>query len=347
MGPAETGARSRETGVIHVVAANRRLPSACPAHNDHLHRNRMLRHYNHEKVCGLPRRRSRSSRRGYDPAMPPTLLLLSSIVSIQVGAAIAVNAVFPTIGPIATTFLRLSIAAPILIIAARRTIDATVRQHAGWVIALGFTIAATNLSFYNAIDRIPLGLAVAIEFVGPLGLAAATSRKPLDFAWIGLAAIGLGILTPDIGDSLDPLGVGLALVAGAGWAGMVVLSRRVGRLVSGHSGLALAMLAGSVLALPFGLVAGGLERVDLPVLGAVAVVAVLSTALPLSLEFEALKHVSPRTYGIVMTLEPVAAAVAGAVLLSQGLDAKLVVAIVCVTIAALGVTISDRRSLVE
>jgi inner membrane transporter RhtA len=279
--------------------------------------------------------------------MPPTLLLLSSIVSIQIGAAIAVDLVFPVVGPVATTFLRLTIAAPILIVVAGRSIDASVRRHARWVVLLGVTIAATNLSFYNAIDRIPLGLAVAIEFIGPLGLAAATSRKALDFAWIGLAAVGLAILTPEIGSSLDPIGVGLALVAGAGWAGMVVLSRRVGRLVTGHSGLALAMLAGAVFALPFGLVSGGLVRLDLPTLGAVAVVALLSTALPLSLEFEALKHVSPRTYGIVMTMEPVAAAVAGAVLLSQGLDSKLVLAVACVTVAALGVTISDRRSLVE
>jgi inner membrane transporter RhtA len=226
--------------------------------------------------------------------VPPTLLLLSSIVSIQVGAAIAVN-LFPTIGPIATTFLRLLIAAPILLIATRRSFDATVRRNLGWVVLLGVTIAATNLSFYSAISRIPLGLAVAIEFIGPLGLAAATSRKKLDFAWIGLAAVGLAILTPEIGASLDPLGVGLALLAGVGWASMVVLSRKVGRVVTGHAGLGIAMLAAAVVALPAELVAGGLQHLDLGILGATAVVAVLSTALPLSLEFEALKHLSPRT----------------------------------------------------
>jgi inner membrane transporter RhtA len=289
---------------------------------------------------------SRAAALVYDPAMPPTLLLLTSIVSIQIGASIAVG-LFPTIGPVATTFLRLAIAAPVLLVATRRSLDATLRANWLWVVLLGFTIGATNLTFYNAISRIPLGLAVAIEFIGPLGLAALTSRKPLDFAWIALAAVGLAILTPEIGASLDPLGVGFALLAGVGWASMVVLTRRVGRSVTGHAGLAIAMLVAALLALPVELAAGGLERLNPAILGAAFVVAILSTALPLSLEFEALKHVSPRTYGIVMTLEPVAAAVAGAVLLAQGLDPKLLAAVACVTVAALGVTISERRSVVD
>jgi inner membrane transporter RhtA len=283
-----------------------------------------------------------SERRATD-AVPAPALLLGSIVSIQVGASIAVH-LFPSIGPVATTFLRLLIASPLLLVAFRRSIDETARRIVGSIVLFGFTIAATNLCFYGAISRIPLGLAVAIEFVGPLGLAAATSRKPLDFAWIGLAAIGLGLLTPEIGSTLDPLGVGLALAAGAGWAGIVVMSRRVGQRVTGNAGLALAMVAGTLFALPVELAVGGLDRLDLGLLGAAAVVAMLSTALPLSLEFEALKRVTPRTYGIFMTLEPVIAAVAGALLLSQGLDSKLVIAIVCVTVASLGVTISDRRA---
>lgn len=275
--------------------------------------------------------------------LPAPALLLGSIVSIQVGASVAVH-LFPSIGPVATTFLRLLIAAPLLLVAFRHSIDHTARSNAAWIVLFGITIATTNLTFYGAISRIPLGLAVAIEFVGPLGLAALTSRKPLDFAWIGLAALGLGLLTPDIGSTLDPLGVGFALVAGAGWAGIVVLSRRVGQSVTGNAGLALAMVVAAIVALPVELVAGGLDRLDLGLLGAAAVIAVLSTALPLSLEFEALKRVTPRTYGIFMTLEPVIAAAAGALLLAQGLDQKLVIAVACVTVAALGVTISDRRN---
>lgn len=268
------------------------------------------------------------------------------MVSIQVGAAIAVQ-LFPSIGPVATTFLRLVFAAAILLVVTRRSIDGTARRHAGAIVALGLAVAATNLAFYGSISRIPLGLAVAIEFVGPLGLAALTSRKAIDFAWIGLAAVGLGLLVPEVGTTLDPLGVGLALAAGAGWASMVVLSRAVGRALRGHAGLALAMVAAAAFAAPAELAAGGLGRLDVGLLTAALAVAVLSTALPLSLEFEALRHLSARTYGIVMALEPVAAAVAGALLLSQGIDQKLILAVACVTVASLGVTISDRRSIVE
>jgi inner membrane transporter RhtA len=276
--------------------------------------------------------------------VPPTLLLFGSIASIQIGASVAVG-LFPTIGPVATTFLRLLAAAVLLTIASRHSIDGTARQNAGWLVLFGLVMAVMNLSFYGAISRIPLGLAVAIEFVGPLGLAALTSRRPVDFAWIGLAAVGLGVLTPEIGSTLDPIGVALALVAGACWAGYVVLSPRVARSVTGNAGLALAMLAAALFALPVELVAGGLERLDGGILVAAIAVGILSTALPLSLEFEALKRVSARTYGIIMTMEPVAAAAAGAVILSQALDPKLLFAVACVTIAALGVTITDRRGL--
>jgi len=272
------------------------------------------------------------------------LLLLGSIVSIQIGASVAVG-LFPTIGPVATTFLRLLVAALLLMVASRHSIDGTARRNAGWLVLFGLVMAVMNLSFYGAIARIPLGLAVAIEFVGPLGLAALTSRRPLDFAWIGLAAIGLGALTPEIGSTLDPIGVGLALVAGVGWASYVVLSHRVGQSVTGNAGLALAMLAAAVFALPVELVVGGLQRLDGAILIGAIAVGILSTALPLSLEFEALKRVSARTYGIVVTLEPVAAAAAGAVILAQALDPKLLFAVACVTIAALGVTITDRRGL--
>jgi len=276
-------------------------------------------------------------------AVPPPGLLLVSIVSIQIGAAVAVN-LFPAIGPIGTTFLRLAFSAVLLVIVARRTIDGSARRHAGLLLLFGFSIAATNLCFYGAIDRIPLGIAVAIEFMGPLGLAVATSRRLRDFAWIGLAVVGIALLTPDIGSALDPLGVGLALLAGAGWASFVLLSRRVGSVVTGGSGLALAMVAASLFTLPVELVSGGrLGQLDLGLLAAALAVAILSTALPLSLEFEALKRMTPRTYGILVTLEPVTAVVVGAIALHQGLGPKAMLAVACVTAAALGVTISDRR----
>ena len=274
-------------------------------------------------------------------AVPPPGLLLVSIVSIQLGAAVAVH-LFEPLGPIATAFLRLAFSAALLLAAAQGRIGPGARRHAGMLLLFGCAIGAMNLCFYGAIARIPLGIAVAIEFIGPLGVAVLTSRRLKDFFWVGLAVAGLVLLTPDIGRDLDPLGVGLALAAGAGWASFILISPRVARGV-GDVGLALAMLVASLFTLPFALVAGGLERLEPGLLAAAMGVAVLSTALPLSLEFEALRRMSARAYGILVTLEPVVAALVGAVILSQALPPMALVAIGCVTSAAIGVTLSDRR----
>ena len=275
-------------------------------------------------------------------AMPPPALLLISIVSIQLGAAVAVN-LFPTLGPVGTTFLRLAFAAILLVAVARRTIGWRARQHAGSLLLYGLILGVMNLCFYAAIARIPLGIAVAIEFVGPLGLAVITSRRGRDFGWIALAVAGIVLLTPEIGTALDPLGVALAGVAGLCWAGFIVMSRRLGRALPGNSGLAIAMVVATLVVLPVELATGGLGNLDFGLLAAGLAVAILSTAVPLSLEFEALKRMTTRTYGILVTLEPVVATAVGAVLLAQAMGERSLVAIACVTAAALGVTISDRR----
>jgi len=274
-------------------------------------------------------------------AVPPPALVLVSIVSIQLGAAVAVN-LFDALGPVSTTFLRIALSAVLLLVVRRRQIDARARHHVGLLLLFGLVIAATNLAFYGAIARIPLGVAVAIEFVGPLGVAALASRRLKEFLWIGLAVAGLVLLTPDIGGELDPFGVGLALVAGAGWASFVLVSPRVAREV-GDAGLALAMAAAGLITLPFAFAAGGLERLDFGLLAGALAVAILSTALPLSLEFEALKRLTARAYGIMVTLEPVAALLVGTLVLSQAPPPNALVAIACITIAAIGVNLSDRR----
>jgi inner membrane transporter RhtA len=267
--------------------------------------------------------------------------LLVSIVSIQLGAAVAVHLI-AALGPIATAFVRLACSSVLLLVATRRQIHAGARRHAGLVILFGCLIGTMNMSFYGAIGRIPLGVAVAIEFVGPLGVAALTSRRPHHFLWIGLALAGLVLLTPDIGSNLDALGVGLALAAGACWASFVVISPRVARDV-GRGGLALGMGVAALFTLPFELVAGGLARLDPWLLGGLLAVAVLSTAFPISLEFEALSRMTARAYGIIVTLEPVVATLVGTVILGQALPPAGVVAIACVTVAAIGVTLTDRR----
>lgn len=275
-------------------------------------------------------------------AMPPPGLLLVSIVSIQLGAAVAVH-LFPSLGPVGTTFLRVGFAAILLIAVARHTISWSARHHAGSLLLYGVILGAMNLCFYGAIARIPLGIAVAIEFVGPLGLAVITSRRGRDFAWIALAFAGIVLLTPEIGTALDPLGVALAGGAGLGWAGFIVMSRRLGRVMPGSSGLAIAMLVATLVVLPVEIATGGLSSLDGGLLAGALAVAILSTAVPLSLEFEALKRMSARTYGILVTLEPAVAAAVGALLLEQAMGARAMLAIACVMAAALGVTFSDRR----
>jgi inner membrane transporter RhtA len=274
-------------------------------------------------------------------AVPPPGLLLVSIVSIQLGAAVAVH-LFETLGPVSTVFLRVAFSAVLLLVAARSHIGQRARRHVGMLLLFGCVIGTMNLCFYGAIARIPLGIAVAIEFIGPLGVAAFTSRRPMEFVWIGLAVVGLLLLTPSIGTELDPLGVGLALGAGAGWASFILISPRVAGAVGG-AGLALAMLVAGLFTLPFALAAGGLDRLNPLLIAGALAVAVFSTALPLSLEFEALTRMTARAYGIVVTMEPVAAGLVGAIVLGQLVPPNALLAIACVTAAAIGVTLSDRR----
>jgi inner membrane transporter RhtA len=275
-------------------------------------------------------------------AVPPPGLLLVSIVSIQLGAAVAVHLI-DSLGPIGTVFLRIAFSAVLLLLVARRQIGASARRHLGLLLLFGCVIGAMNMAFYGAIARIPLGIAVAIEFVGPLGVAALTSRQLKEFAWIGLAVAGLLLLTPSLGTDLDPVGVGLALAAGAGWATVVLISPRAGRAVGG-SALAMAMLVAGLFTLPFALAAGGLERLDPALLAGALAVAIFSTALPLSLEFNALQRMTARAYGVIVTLEPVTAALVGALVLGQALPPAALLAIACVTAAAIGVTLTDRRA---
>ena len=274
--------------------------------------------------------------------VPPPGLLLISIVSIQLGAAVAVN-LFPVLGPVATAFLRLAFSAVLLVVAARHSITRELRGHAGPLLLYGAILGAMNLAFYGAIERIPLGIAVAIEFIGPLGLAVVTSRRVRDFVWIGIAILGIALLTPQIGGTLDPLGVALAGAAGLCWASFIVMSQRIGRALPGNSGLAIGMAVAALVVLPVELVVGGLGNLDLGLLLAALAVAVLSTAMPLTLEFEALKRMTARAYGIIVTMEPAVAALVGAVLLGQAMGVQGLLAIACVSVAALGVTITDRR----
>jgi inner membrane transporter RhtA len=192
-----------------------------------------------------------------------------------------------------------------------------------------------NLSFYAALDRIPLGITVTLEFTGPLAIAVAGSRRASDLVWVGLAAAGILLLSPLRG-SLDALGVALALIAGCFWAAYIVLAARVGRAFPGGHGLALAMAVATVLLVPIGLAGGG-EALARPELLAIGLgVAVLSSAVPYSLELEALRRIRTETFGVLMSLEPAVAALVGLVALGQELSATEVVAIALVVAASAG-----------
>lgn len=262
-------------------------------------------------------------------------LVIVAIVSVQTGAAFATE-LFDEVGPVGTVMLRLAFAALLLVAIWRPSLTALRGAHTRDVVAFGIALAGMNTSFYLALDRIPLGIAVTLEFVGPLGVAFAASRQRADFVWAGLAAAGIVLLSPGLGDGLDALGAVLALLAGVFWGAYIVLSARIGRAFSGGDGLALAMLVAAAVLLVPGVAASGGDLLDPAVLAVGLAVAVLSSALPYSLELEALRRLPQGTFGVLMSIEPAVAAMVGFVGLGQDLSATEVVAIVLVVAASAG-----------
>ena len=218
----------------------------------------------------------------------------------------------------------------------RPTLRGTSPEALRLVAAFGVVLAAMNLCFYEALDRIPLGIAVTLEFIGPLGVAIAGSRRRLDLLWVGLAAAGILLLSPVPGSDLDGLGVVMALVAGCFWGAYILLTARVGRALPGGGGLAIAMTIAAVAVMPVGLADGGDALLDAELLAIGLAVAVLSSALPYSVELEALRRLPENTFGVLMSLEPAVAATVGFVGLDQDLAAREVVAIGLVLAASLG-----------
>jgi inner membrane transporter RhtA len=268
-------------------------------------------------------------------AVPPTSLALLSILSVQVGAALA-KGLFPALGPTGTVFLRIGVAALLLLALQRPRIRGYTRADYVAVLAFGVVIALMNLSFYSALTRLPLGIAVTLEFVGPLGVALLGSRRQLDLLWGALAALGIILLAPIDGTPLDPLGMLFAVLAGAGWAAYILLNVRVGRAFPGNAGLAVAMGVAALAVLPFGLPTIGVIRADPALLLAGIGVALLATAIPFSLEHAALKRLPAHVFGVLMSLEPGVAALVGVVLLGEALGLRGLLALACVTIASGG-----------
>jgi inner membrane transporter RhtA len=271
----------------------------------------------------------------------PVALVLGGVFSVQFGAAVATS-LFDEIGPTGTVFLRVGISAVLLWVIWRPSVRDHPVDDLRLAALFGVSLAAMNLSFYEALDRIPLGIAVTLEFVGPLGVAIAASRRRRDLIWVGLAGGGILLLSPGLGGSIDALGALFALMAGGFWAGYIVLSARIGRRFEGGTGLALAMAIGTLPLIPFGIVDGGADLADGEVLLAAFGVALLSSAIPYSLELEALRSLAVGTFGVLMSLEPAMAALVGFVVLDQGLASAEVLGIALVVAASAGALGSGR-----
>jgi inner membrane transporter RhtA len=265
----------------------------------------------------------------------PTLLVLAGIASVQFGAALA-KSLFDEVGPGGMVFLRVLFAALVLVAVWRPATRGHSRSDWRLVALFGLSLGGMNLAFYESIDRIPLGIAVTFEFVGPLGVAIAGSRRLFDLAWVGLAGAGI-VLLSDFGSAdLDRLGVALALVAGGFWAAYILLSVRVGRRFPGGNGLALAMVVAAAMLAPVGVADAGGELVVPWILAAGLAVAILSSAIPYTLELEALRSLPAGVFGVMMSLEPAMAALAGFILLDEGLATRELVAILLVVAASAG-----------
>jgi inner membrane transporter RhtA len=276
-----------------------------------------------------------------DLGAPPIALVLAAIVSVQIGAAFA-STLFSEAGPAGVVMLRLVFGGAALGLLWRPRIRRRSRRDLILIGAFGATLACMNLSFYGAIDRIPLGIAVTLEFVGPMLVAIIGSRRPLDLAWVGLAAAGIGLLAGGGAGALHPLGVVLALVAGGFWGLYILLSARTGRVYPGGSGLALATTVAAVLVTPVGIATGGRGLLSVHVLAVGAAVGVLSSAIPWSLELEALRRMPTHVFSVLMSLEPAVAALAGFGILDQRLRLQASIAIALVIIASSGASWAGR-----
>jgi inner membrane transporter RhtA len=284
------------------------------------------------------------SGRGRTDAIPPQVLILIGMASVQFGAAYA-GTLFDEAGPAGVVLMRLSFSSLVLAALTRPRLAGRSRRDLMAVACFGLVLGCMNWSFYEALNRLPLGPAVTVEFIGPLAVAIAGSRKLLDIVWVALAAAGVLLLTLDGSHgSPDRTGLLLAALAGALWAAYILLSQRVGSGSAGLDGLALALCLGTLVMIPAGLVQGGsaLLRADVAFGG--FWVAVLSSLIPYSLELIALRRLSASSFGLLMSMEPAFGALAGVLVLGQRLHLRITAAIVMVVVASAGTTIQASRS---
>lgn len=271
--------------------------------------------------------------------LPPWSLVLAAALSIQFGAAVGAT-LFDDLGPAGVSLLRLGLAMPILLLVWRPNPRAHSRSDLKLAALFGLVLGGMNLFFYLALDRIPLGIAVTIEFAGPLAVAVIGSKRVADAAFAGLAAVGIILLaSADAGDGpLDPLGLFYVGVAAACWAAYILIAQQAGQRFTGGRGLALASVVAVAVPLVPGVLQGGGDLVKPHFLLAGLAVALMSSVIPYSLETESLRRMPVNVFGVLMSLEPAIAALAGFLILEQKLGARELMAILFVIVASIGVT---------
>ncbi len=274
--------------------------------------------------------------------MPAFGLVGVAIASVQFGSALAAK-LFAQVGPSGAVLLRLVSATIVLLALWRPRLRGWSTRELLLTASFGLVLAGMNLSFYAALHRIPLGAAVTIEFVGPLTVAIASSRRPLDLLWVVLAVAGILALTNAGTAGLSGVGILLALLAGCFWGAYILLNARVGRAFEGGAGLAVAMCVAAVLALPLGVADGGSRLLTPHALLIGSAVGMLSSAIPYSFEVEALRRIDPGVFAVLMSLEPAVAATAGFLVLGQGLGLRALLGIALVVLASVGASRGARE----
>ncbi len=272
----------------------------------------------------------------------PVVLLVVAMLSFQLGAVVA-KQLFPVVGAAGATALRLGLSSVILLAAWRPWRMRLRMKEAGFIVIYGLAMGFMNLLFYSSLARIPLGIAVALEFTGPLAVAMAASRRPVDFLWIALAGLGLVAILP-LGTGsqrLDPVGIGFALAAGVCWAIYIVFGQKAGNAHGGQT-TALGTVVGAIVIVPIGLGQAGTALFSPALLPAAVAVALLSTALPYSLEMYALTRLPTRTFGVLMSGDPALGALSGLVFLGEKLGVVQWAAIGSIMLASAGSAMTSR-----
>ncbi|MES3037124.1 MAG: DMT family transporter [Bdellovibrionota bacterium] len=273
--------------------------------------------------------------------------VIIAMLSIQYGASLA-KQLFPFLGAQGTTTLRLLFATIILFCIFRPWRGKISRLEYRWIIFYGLSLGAMNLLFYFSLERIPLGIAVAVEFTGPLAVALWSSRKALDFVWAFLAVAGIILILPVSEKSVpvDPLGVALALGAGFFWACYIVFGQKGGSTITGGKITSYGMLIATLVALPFGIAHSGAELFNSKYLPIGILVAIFSSAIPYTLEMIGLKKIPTKTFGILMSVEPAVAALMGLIFLQEHLALAQWIAVIFIILASTGsaLNLSKRKT---